>query len=216
MVFDLLRERAEVQQRGVKIPEAQSVRKFIDSGIPLGNPGLKQLIEETGDPELKQALDWSAGVNKSIEEMVEGVPPFPSVPRCLEKVADKADCLVVSATPGEALRREWAEHGIDKYVAIIAGQEMGTKKEHIALAANGKYDADKILMIGDAIGDYKAAEANHALFYPIIPSREEESWQLFHEEACDKFLEGKYAGSYANKLMKEFEKYLPQTPPWKK
>ena len=32
-------------------------------------------------------------------------------------------------------------------------------------------------MIGDAPGDHKAAKSNHALFFPIVPHREEASWQ---------------------------------------
>ena len=41
--------------------------------------------------------------------------------------APQADVMVISQTPGEALRREWAEHGIEKHVRLIAGQEMGSK-----------------------------------------------------------------------------------------
>jgi hypothetical protein len=33
--------------------------------------------------------------------------------------------------PLEALEREWAENKIDKYVRLIAGQEYGTKTEHL-------------------------------------------------------------------------------------
>ena len=43
----------------------------------------------------------------------------------------QADVLVVSATPGEALQREWEEHGLSRHVALIAGQELGSKKEHL-------------------------------------------------------------------------------------
>ena len=60
-----------------------------------------------------------------------------------------ADVLVVSATPDEALRREWKEHDIAEYVKLICGQEMGSKKEHLKYGAGGKYDADKVLMIVD-------------------------------------------------------------------
>ena len=34
---------------------------------------------------------------------------------------------------GEALEREWDEHGLREHVALIAGQECGSKKEHLAL-----------------------------------------------------------------------------------
>ncbi|HBT21747.1 MAG TPA: haloacid dehalogenase, partial [Verrucomicrobiales bacterium] len=62
--------------------------------------------------------------------------------------------------------REWAEHDISKFVEIIAGQEMGTKTEHLKFAAVDNYAAEKILMIGDAPGDHKAAKANGVLFFP--------------------------------------------------
>jgi hypothetical protein len=71
-------------------------------------------------------------------------------------------------------------------------------------------------MVGDAPGDMKAAKANEALFYPINPGAEEESWRRFAEEALDKFINGRYAGSYEEKLIAEFDACLPETPPWEK
>src|SRR3990170_1408289 len=49
----------------------------------------------------------------------------------VQKLGELADMVVVSQTPTEALIREWQEHEIAGYVAMIAGQEMGTKTEHI-------------------------------------------------------------------------------------
>ncbi len=215
MVFDLLKERPEVIKRNVSIPEAKSLREFINSGKPLGNPSLKKEVESKNDEILTQAFRWSEAVNKSVEEMVKCVPPFPYVRECLEKLKPHSDIIVVSATPTEALKREWEEHNIAKYAGIIAGQELGSKKEHIKFAANGKYRNDHILMIGDAPGDFSAAKSNNALFYPINPGYEEESWELFYKEALDVFLSEKYTGEYENELIKKFEKLLPETPPWK-
>jgi len=62
----------------------------------------------------------------------------------------------------------------------------------------------------------KAAKANNALFYPVNPGNEEKSWQRFHDEALDKFINAKYAGSYEDKVIAEFDEYLPETPPWQK
>ena len=146
--------------------------------------------------------------------MVHGIPPFPYVHESLELLEDKADMIVVSATPLEALTREWEEHGISRFVRVIAGQEMGKKSEHLALAAKGKYPSDRILMIGDAPGDMKAARANDALFYPINPGREEESWERFYGDAVHKFLAGEYAGAYEAKLIAEFDALLREVPPW--
>ena len=152
-----------------------------------------------------------------IKDMVYGVPPFPYVRETLEKARPTADMIVVSQTPCEALEREWKENKIDSYVHIIAGQEMGKKSEHLEYAAgSGKYPEDNILMIGDAYGDLKAAKAVNALFYPIIPGREEDSWERLHNEALDKFLNNQYKGEYADKLMDELDRALPADPPWKR
>ena len=216
MVFDLLRERPEVQRRRVSIPQAPKIREFIASGLPLSNESLKQRVAETGDPELEQALAWSKAVNASIADMVHGVPPFPYVRESLELLNGKADMIVVSQTPGEALVREWKEHGIEHYAKVVAGQEMGSKADHIRLASQGKYADDHKLMIGDAPGDLNAARANNALFFPINPGHEEESWQRFYEEGLRRFLEGSFDGAYEAALIADFQKALPDIPPWKR
>ena len=137
------------------------------------------------------------------------------VRECLEKIKGKADSIVVSQTPLDALLREWEEHGIHVHVRAIAGQEMGTKSEHITFAAKGKYAPEKMLMIGDALGDLKAARANDALFFPVIPGHEEASWERLFAESLDRFFNGNYRGEYEKELLSQFEKYLPEDPPWK-
>ncbi len=215
MVFDLLKEWPEAMRRNPAIPEVPSLREWAGKETKLGNPALEAAVKETGDAILKQALEWSTAVNATVADVVHGVPPFPYVRESLEKLQEKADVLVVSATPCEALAREWEEHGIDRYVSVIAGQEMGKKAEHLKLASGGRYEPDRVLMVGDAPGDMKAARANDALFYPVKPGQEEESWKLFHDEAFSRFLAGEYAGDYEAKLIVEFEAVLPETPPWK-
>ena len=216
MVLDLLRERPEVLARHAVIPEVPRIRAFIAAAdYPKSNDGLRAYVAAHPDPELDRAMAWSLAVNATIADMVHGIPPFPYVRESLEYLSDKADLIVVSQTPNEALNREWREHGIDAYVRVIAGQELGTKSQHLALAAKDQYSPDRILMIGDAPGDMKAARANNALFYPINPGHEAESWQRFREEAVDWFLAGEYAGAYEAALIAEFEKVLPDVPPWK-
>ncbi len=218
-VCDLLREMPRVRKAGVKVPELGHVREWVKTDSQLSNGRLKELIAGASGSkkdELEKLMEWSKGVNKYVEEVVHNLPPFPPVRPVLEKLRQKADVLVVSATPAEALEREWAEHGIDKMVALIAGQEAGSKTEHLTVAAKGKYPADQVLMVGDAPGDLKAARDVGALFYPINPGSEEESWQRFLEEGADKFFDKQYAGAYEAKLIEEFMKLLPSDPPWKK
>ncbi len=214
-VFDLLAERPEVRKSAVKIPETPALREWVAGASSLGNPALKVEIDRNPASDLIQTLQWSEAVNASVADMVVDLPPFPGVRESLKKMTERADLMVVSGTPGEALQREWALAGIAGYVRIIAGQELGKKKEHLELAAGGKYPKEKILMIGDAPGDMKAATAVGARFYPINPGGEEESWSRLADEALDRFFDGSYAGEYEEKLIAAFNRLLPATPSWK-
>ncbi|MBI5094392.1 MAG: HAD family hydrolase [Candidatus Hydrogenedentes bacterium] len=217
-MFDLLADWDKVLARGWKAPEIPNLRRWITEETKLGNPVLSAYCEQHPDePDMHRALAWSKAVNVSVADIVkEGLPPFPYVRESLEKAKSYADMLVCSQTPTEALTREWEEQGVAKYVFAIAGQELGTKTEHIALASEGRYAKERILMIGDAPGDRKAAQGNGALFFPIIPGDEETSWKQLYEEGLERFFGGTYAGAYEAALIKEFEKHLPEIPRWKK
>ncbi|MBU0534337.1 MAG: HAD hydrolase-like protein [Candidatus Omnitrophica bacterium] len=216
MVFDLLKDRPEVLKREFKMPEVGSLRDWIKKEPKLGNPSLKDIVEEMGDAVLKKTLQWSEAVNKAVSEIVKDIPPFSFAKKSLVKAQEKADLIVVSTTPNEALEREWDEHKLAQYVRAICGQELGKKRKQLELASGGKYKKEHILMVGDALGDMQAARENDALFYPINPGREDESWEKFYNEALDRFFAEEYAGTYELRLIGKFEKYLPSIPPWKK
>lgn len=212
--LNLLRERPQVIARGVKVPDTAALDEWIARETKLGNATLAAEVKN-GNRGLDQVKVWSDAVNDTVLDIVHGVPPFPLVRECLAKINEQADAMCISQTPVDALQREWGEHGIEKFVKIIAGQEMGTKTEHIKFAAKDKYAADKILMIGDAPGDFNAAKKNGALFFPINPGKEEASWERLHNEALGRFFAGTYAGEYEAALVKEFDDCLPENPSWK-
>ena len=219
IIAELLPSHPMVKARNFKVPQFPHYFAWVDEPKSLlSNEGLKKAIAAASSAEakaeLENALQWSERVNASIKDIVKGMPPFPFVRESLEKIKTQADAIVVSATPCEALAREWEEHDIAKYVDVIAGQEMGKKAEHLEYATKGRYERNQVLMIGDAPGDMKAAKANDALFYPVNPGDETESWKRFQDEAFDKFIDGQYAGSYEEKLIADFLAYLPETPPW--
>jgi phosphoglycolate phosphatase-like HAD superfamily hydrolase len=212
--IELLAERPEIKERGLHLPDMAPLKDWIAKETQLGNPALRAYAEKIDEPVIRKALTWSLKVNLDIEEMVYGMGPFPYAEKVLPIIGEKTDALVVSQTPVEALDREWEESDIKKYVQIIAGQEYGTKKEHLALAAKSKYPDNKILMIGDAPGDLQAAKANGVLFYPINPGHENQSWKRFYEESLDRFLNLEFDDEYQQKLIDEFNTFLPEKPNW--
>ena len=50
------------------------------------------------------------------------------------------------------------------------------------------------MMAGDALGDLDAAEKNGVFYYPILVSREAESWEQM-ESAVEKMKNGAFAGA---------------------
>jgi phosphoglycolate phosphatase-like HAD superfamily hydrolase len=213
--FELLRKRPEVIASGVSIPELSSFAAWTQGTPALSNPELERAVELTGSTELESVLVWSKAVNAEIARKIVNTHPFEWALKSLKEIQNHSDAVCVSQTPVEAVIREWANAGIINRVSCIAGQEMGTKSEHLALATEGKYFRERVLMIGDALGDLDAARANAALFYPINPSQEEASWERFCCEAYGRFLTGTYAGDYANGLISDFERLLPKEPSWR-
>ncbi len=206
-------------ERKLQVPAAQLLSQCIVAdpvGVATSEMG-RVVVQAPVSPEtcLTRLILWTHLVNALVELYVYDVPPFPHCRKSLETLAAHADIICVSATPYEALAREWQEHDISRYAAVICGQEQGKKEDHLRLAAKDKYPPHRILMIGDAPGDLKAARLNSALFFPVNPGHEEQSWQLFFNEAANRFLAETYAGDYEAALIKEFDKYLPSTPPWK-
>jgi len=131
-------------------------------------PALANAVEATNDPDLKQALTWSVAVNETVTQIVRGVPPFPFVRECLEKLYRQADILVVSATPQEALEREWAEHDLTNTSWPFAVRKPGPRRSRSrwpTLPARPHVNGRR------RSGDYAAAQANKTSSSPSIPVR---------------------------------------------
>ena len=208
LALDLLRG------RGADVPDTLRFRAWVAMEPCLGNPALKSLLERDFSEEMSLICDWSVGSDEAIAATVRGIPPFPHVRETLARASESADLVVVSNTPCATLKREWREHSVDRFVAWIAGQEYGSKKDQIRLISEDKYPPGHILMIGDSSGDRVAAEANGALFFPVIPGRETESWRELSEAGLDRFFSGTYAGEYQEHLLDVFQSSLLATPPW--
>jgi hypothetical protein len=110
--FRLLEERQEVKNRQFTMPDIQAVIEWTKKETQLGNPVLQKYASEVNDKVIDQALEWSLAVNRTVTDMVYGIKPFPLVAESLVKLTEKADAMVISQTPVEALEREWKENDI--------------------------------------------------------------------------------------------------------
>ena len=216
---ELLPSHPIVKERDFTVPDFSHYCAWVkDPDSLLSNRGLREAATRATSDEakrqLEQALAWSLRVDDMVCEIIKNIPPIPGVHECLASLQSRVDIMVCSSTPMDALEREWGEHGLDRYVQLIASQELGTKAEHLDLATRGRYEKDHVLMIGDAPGDHKAAQKVGVLFYPIIPGHEVSSWARLRDEAMDRFLSQSFSGPYQQSLIKEFDASLPDEPDW--
>ena len=80
-----IRDRKEFAARHINVMSMPEMNKWIEEETKLGNPALEEKVKVTGSSELTALLAWSKEVNKTIEEIVHGIPPFPGVIDVLEK-----------------------------------------------------------------------------------------------------------------------------------
>lgn len=212
--FEWFGRRPDVRASGVALPDTRALDAYVRSGVALGEPTLEAEVARTGDESLRRVLEWSRTVNRDVSARMGDLPPFPGVRECLDLLRGRADVVVVSQTPEEALLREWTRSGLAGHVRAIAGQELGSKAEHLELVAGGRYAKDRVLLVGDAPGDWQAAREVKALFFPILPGEEPASWERLRREGLERFFGGTFAGRYQEERVREFLARLPDRPPW--
>jgi len=217
LTFDYLRKFKRVQQLNIQFPLLKVLEKWVLSTGSLSNESLKQLVVDLPKNEketIETVLEWSKEVNRMVKATVFNLPPMGGSLKAMDFLNPFADLVVISNTPLDTLHREWSENNIVSNVLYIGGQETGTKIEMLIAVAKEKYAQDNILIIGDSPGDLIAAQAVNALFFPILQSKEEESWHNFNSEGCENFLNGVYTGYYQNKQINEFKSSLDIVPSW--
>jgi phosphoglycolate phosphatase-like HAD superfamily hydrolase len=158
---------------------------------------------------LAPVLDWSRAVDEAIASLPPS-RPFRGALSALPLLAAGGELMVLSAAPAAAIAREWEAAGLGPYAERVVGQERGKKAACLAAAMEGRFEAERVLVIGDAPSDLEAARAVGARFFPILHGREEESWKTFARD----FLPGFLAGQPVVSPIADFLESMPQNPPW--
>ncbi len=200
----------EINEKYTKIDGLDEFLKWTNETKELSNESLEINIPKVSNNIcLKKALDWSIAVNKSIDNLHEDdKKPFEGVKEGIDKAHEVADIAIVSSANEKAVLDEWNAHKLLDSVDIILTQNVGSKAYCIKRLSEKGYDKDKILMVGDALGDLNAAKDNDVLYYPIMVRREKESWDIFKSEVLNRFTSGEYAGSYEEKCIQAFKENL--------
>lgn len=217
LTFNYLREMDRVKQLQIQLPILKTLEDWINESKSLSNESLINLIADLPLNEkliIKTVLEWSEEVNRVVKKTVFNLPPMKGALNAIDSLIPHADLVVISNTPLDTLNREWSENNIISKVLYIGGQETGTKTEMLMCAAKDKYEDSKTLIIGDSPGDLNAAKNINALFYPILPTREYYSWDVFNADSCNDFLNGEYVGHNEKNKIDEFKSILKLTPTW--
>lgn len=195
----------EIDERYVRIEGIEDLKQWVRQTKELSNPALSKAICDSGSICLKKALSWSEKVNQRIQELPgELGKPFDGACEALAAAGKRADVAVVSSANPQALKEEWKRHGLIKDVDLLLAQDVGSKESCIRALLEKGYEKRKTLMIGDAMGDYEAAEKNEVFFFPILAKKETESWEACRETALDRLFEGNYGGEYQRHVLKQF------------
>ncbi|MCX0366437.1 HAD family hydrolase [Clostridium perfringens] len=199
----------EINEKYITIEGLDEFVRWTEETKELSNESLEVEIEKINNICLKKALEWSKSVNKSIDLLSDDEKcPFEGVKEAIILAKKVADIAIVSSANEKAVLDEWNKHGLLENVDIVLTQNIGSKSYCInKLIAKG-YSRNNVLMVGDALGDLKAAEENEALYYPIMVRKEKESWIRFSKEALERFTSNSYYGEYQEKVIAEFKENL--------
>ncbi|WP_283703668.1 HAD family hydrolase [Clostridium perfringens] len=199
----------EINEKYITIEGLDEFVRWTEETKELSSESLEVEIEKTNNICLKKALEWSKSVNKSIDLLSDDEKcPFEGVKEAIILAKKVADIAIVSSANEKAVLDEWNKHGLLENVDIVLTQNIGSKSYCInKLIAKG-YSRNNVLMVGDALGDLKAAEENEALYYPIMVRKEKESWIRFSKEALERFTSNSYYGEYQEKVIAEFKENL--------
>ena len=195
----------EINDKYIKIEGLDEFLKWTEETLELSNESLEAELEKTNNICIKRALEWSKAVNKSIDLLSDDEKcPFEGVKEAIIAAKKIADIAIVSSANEKAVLDEWSHNGLLENVDIVLTQNIGSKAYCISKLIEKGYDRTKVLMVGDALGDLKAAESNEVLYYPIMDKKEKDSWERFTKEALEKFIGDLYIGEYQEKVINEF------------
>lgn len=174
------------------LPATADLRAYVEGEKKYSPATLKSWLAEYPSEELEKVLAWSERADVLFTKACEGLMPYPGVREALEEAHRTAAVAVVSSAARAGLENDWAAGGLTPCVDLLMSQEDGSKTAQLIKAAGQCEVPVRALMLGDTDSDGVSAHEAGALFFPIMPGDEAESWRLFRVEILPLFLAGKY------------------------
>ncbi len=212
--LQLFNRHPQVRAAGFPGVPLGDLEAFVASGVPQSSEALEAWLREHPSAFLERLLQWSLAVNAAILKSGTVFPVYQGAREALQKMRGRSETGIVSQSPERVLRQDWGSHGLLAFVDHVAGQEMGDKVAQLTCLTAGRYPRERVLMIGDAPGDLRAARAFGCRFYPILPGHEEASWARFNGEIYDLFAGGEYTPELERACIDVFVSALPSVAPW--
>ena len=202
----------EIDKKYVPIPGIQALQHWAETAPALSNDAVAKAAQDAEDPQAKlvlsKALSWSKAVNAAIVKLPEELKvPYDGAKEGLAAAHTFADVAMVSSANRDAVEEEWGKFGLLEHTDIVLAQDVGSKAACIGEMMKFGYDADKVVMVGDAPGDCDAAEKNGVHYYPILVNHEKQSWDEAIAVAFEKLRAGEYA-PYGAEKKQEFLRNL--------
>lgn len=198
----------DINENYFRVEGLDGYLEWVKSAKELSNESAARAYEETGNPCIKKALEWSELVNQSLMMVsMSKKQLFEGAMEAVKLSYECGDVAIVTSANGSEIRKEWKSLNIEQYTDVLVSQETGTKTRCLKALQEKGYDPQMMLMVGDSPSDLEAAREAGTFFYPILAYQERESWEEF-PEALKRFQEGTYEGAYQEQKILEFEKNL--------
>lgn len=188
-----------LREQGLCDADIAPLQAWLTTSKALGNDVLLEAIQAGGDAILQRAYDWSRAVNECIRAHGES-KPFAKALEVIPALAAVADVAVVSSANREAIVAEWQEAGLMPCVHAVYTQEQRSKADCLALLLAEGYAKDRALMMGDALADLSAAQAQGVWFYPVLAGDEENSWTALMDTCVQPMLAGAFTQADQDRL----------------
>ncbi len=190
------------------LPDLIDLQAYIAGESRYSPATLKAWLETHPSEELAKVLDWSDRADELFTKACEGLMPYEGVKEALTDAYRDAAVVVVSSAAKAGLEKDWAAGGLTPCVDLLMSQEDGSKTAQLQKGMAQCEEGVKALMLGDTDSDGISAHQAGAMFFPIMPGDEVNSWKLFREKILPMFLNGKYNAAEETYYYDQLKKML--------